>query len=115
MTPTPQTSYPKIKYQGVPVPPPIPGHRPQWDAENPGYIYVKVASADEEKSLADSGAGDWYDTPKEAMDATKSAQGAGRSGSGAGSASGTAAGDPAGVEGAAKQTGDWPRQGEKKK
>lgn len=53
-----ESTYPKIKYQGVPDPEPKP-----YDHNKPGFIYQKVNSPEEEKALE----GDWSDTPAEAM------------------------------------------------
>ena len=94
--------YPKLKYQGVEVKPGQPV------SENPGYVYAKVANPDEEKALQDSRQGAWFDTPGEAIAAFKGAKQ-----EPALMATAPAGGD-AQVEGAAKQTGEWPRERDKK-
>ncbi len=53
--------YPKIKYQGVEIKP------GQHHTENPGYIYQKVNTAEEEAGLE----GEWHDTPRAAIESFK--------------------------------------------
>jgi hypothetical protein len=56
-----ETTYPKLKYQGVEIKP------GQHHTENPGYIYVKVNDPDQEDALE----GDWHDSPRAAIDSFK--------------------------------------------
>ena len=56
-----EITYPKLKYQGVEIKP------GQHHAENPGYIYQKVANPDEEAALE----GDWHDSPRDAIEKFK--------------------------------------------
>ena len=55
----PETAYPKLKYQGVPV---EPGTR---HTDNPGYIYQRVEDPAQESALD----GEWFDSPGEAVKA----------------------------------------------
>lgn len=61
-----ETTYPKLKYQGVEIKP------GQNHVENPGYVYRKVNNPDEENALGDG----WHDSPRPAIDAFKAGQGA---------------------------------------
>ena len=61
-----ETTYPKLKYQGVEIKP------GQHHTENPGYIYQRVNDPDQENAL---GAG-WHDSPREAVEAFKAGSGA---------------------------------------
>jgi hypothetical protein len=56
-----ETTYPKLKYQGVEVKP------GQHHTENPGFIYQRVNNPDDEAALE----GDWHDSPRAAIDAFK--------------------------------------------
>jgi hypothetical protein len=85
-----QSTYPKIKYQGVEIKP------GQHQTENPGYIYQKVNNVDEEAALE----GDWHDTPRAAIDAFGPRKGAPQK---------DAAGAPV-----PRNTEDWPTESEKK-
>jgi hypothetical protein len=84
-----QSTYPKIKYQGVEIKP------GQHQTENPGYIYQKVNSVEEEAALE----GDWHDTPRAAIDAFGPRKGAPQLAQGSQ---------------AARPTEDWPTESEKK-
>ena len=61
-----ETTYPKLKYQGVEIKP------GQNHVENPGYVYRKVNNPDEENALG----ADWHDSPRPAIDAFKAGSGA---------------------------------------
>jgi hypothetical protein len=53
----PEIAYPKIRYQGVPRTP-LESH-----VQNPGFIYVRVNTPDDERALE----GDWSDSPADAV------------------------------------------------
>ena len=61
-----ETTYPKLKYQGVEIKP------GQHHTENPGYIYQRVNDPDQENALG----ADWHDSPRPAIDAFKAGSGA---------------------------------------
>lgn len=98
----PEKTYPWIKYQAVTLPE---GVTPAGD--NPGFRYFKVASAEEEAMLGQTG-DPWYDTPAEAI-ANPPSQPKAQ----AKPAAAPAAHDAGAHE--ARKTEEWPRESDKKK